>query len=805
MVARTRKRLRLAAFAACPALAIGPRGPRVARPDAGACGGSCASPHRRFGCRGSGGRARTGVPPVPPVALSLSLLAPLAMLLILALPTLALAAGPAGSAASSPEPARLSGDKLTVDLEARVARAEGNVVLTYKDLRITCDVLEVNTSSGELVATGHVELHDGDDVVTGDLLHYDLSERRGSITDGRAAVTGEGVEGKIYVTGQTFASEPGKITVTGGSFTTCDLEEPHYHVEAGEIEVYVDDKIVLRNVSYWEGRLRLFYWPYLVLPIREENAFELPKIGYGPTEGWFVKTTYNYYRSPSFRGSLYLDYLSRLGVGAGVKHMYKAGALGSGFVYVYGVVSPLAALASSKFEVSHDAELGGGVAAHLGLRYSEAATADGATSDKELKGIAQLSQKDEQGSASVTVERTVDRGSAPSDETRVSATLSRRTAGGLSLSGSAVYLDYSVPGGDTGSAGSSERFLNYKLDVSKDTPVGSLRSVWEQYVKPRERQEQEEEGEVEPLPYDAIGRAPEVTFQSKPFQIGSIPLDLQVTAAYGRYSERPSGWTYPGTVKAARTELGLVAPPRSYTLLPGVRGTVSGGLVFDSYTSGQDRYVASANLTLETGAFANALRLKGGYEYCGVFGDTPFAFDEKTREGLVSGSLAFSRGPLTFSLEGGYDLYTEQYKDFIGWLRISQPQRGAWSVEAQATYDPDAAAMKEAVGKIEISPSERGAFKLGAKYSFPKQALDRVESDVELNVGDAWKVQWTVVYGGPSKGVLKGDVAVTRDLHCRELRVSYSYTDNQVWLEYRIKAFPSEGIRFGLGDQGVLF
>ncbi|MGE5593730.1 MAG: hypothetical protein ACM3X3_08640 [Betaproteobacteria bacterium] len=776
---------RLATSAAWPALATGPG---VVVPDAGAHGGSWA-----FRPRGFHHRARRGVAPLPLVALPL--LASLAMLLILALPALA-----AGSAAASSEPARLSGDKVTVDLEARLARAEGNVVLTYKDLRITCEVLEVNTSSGELVATGHVELHDGDDVVTGDVLRYNLNERRGSITHGQASVTGEGIEGKIYVSGQAFASEPGKLTVTGGSFTTCDLEEPHYHVEAGEIEVYVDDRIVLRNVSYWEGKLRLFYWPYLVLPIREENAFELPKIGYGPTEGWFVKTTYNYYRSPSSRGSLYLDYLSRLGVGAGVKHIYKAGTLGSGFVYVYGIANSLAGLANSKFEISHDIEFGGGTGAHLDLRYSDTATSEGAVSNKELKGVVQLSQNDEQGSASVTVERTAEWGSAPSDETRVSASVSRRMAGGLSLSGNATYLNYSVPGGD---ADSSERFLNYKVDISKDTSVGSLRSVWEQYVKPREREEQEEEGEVEPLPYEAIGRAPEVTFESKPFRLGSVPLDLRVTAAYGRYSERPSGWAYPGTVKAARTELGLVAPPKSYALWSGARATVSGGLVFDSYTTGQERAVASANLTMETGVFGNALRLKGGYEYCGVFGDTPFAFDEKTREGLISGSLTFSRSPLTFSVEGGYDLYTQEYKDFVGRLRISP--RGAWAVEAQATYDPDQAAMKEAIGKIEISPSERGAFKLGGRYSFPKQALDRIESDVELNIGDAWKVQWTVVYGGPSKGVLQGNVGVTRDLHCRELKISYSYTDNQVWLEYRIKAFPYEGIRFGLGDQGVLF
>ncbi len=705
----------------------------------------------------------------------------------------------AGPVAASPEPARLSGDRVTVDFESNLARAEGGVVLTYKELRIACDLLEVNVSSGELVATGHVEFHDGDDVVTGDVLRYDLKARRGSISHGRAAVTGERMDGKMYVTGDEFAAEPGKITVAHGSFTTCDLDEPHYHVEAGEIEVYIDDRMVLRRVSYWEGKIRLFYWPYLVLPIREENRFELPKVGYGPAEGWFVKTTYNYYRSPSSRGSLYLDYFTRLGVGTGAKHLYKIGTLGSGFIYVYGLANKVAGRTDSKFEVSHDIPLGENTALHLGLLYSDAASSAGVPT-RQLGGSVKLDHRDEQGALALAAEKTVKRGQAPSDETSASVAGSRRFAGGLSLSGSAAYLDRRVPGGDPASG---ERFLNYKLDASKDTAIGSLGAVCEQYVKPREREEKEEEGEVDPLPYEAIGRAPEITFESRPFALGSLPLELQVAAGYGRYAERPSGWTVPGMVRAARTEVALLAPSQSYPLWSSARATVSGGVTFDSYTTGDRRYVAEARLGLETKVFADALRLKGGYEHCGVFGETPFAFDGKTRKGLLTGALTLSHGPVTATIEGGYDLYTRVYRDLSAKVRVSPGE--PWAVEARATYDPNQAAMKEALGRIELSPSDRCTVKLGARYSFARQALDRLESDVALGISDAWKLQWTIVYGGESRGVIRGDVGVTRDLHCRELKLSYSYTDNQVWLEYRIKAFPYEGIKFGLGDQGVLF
>ena len=44
-------------------------------------------------------------------------------------------------ATGSSEGARLTGDTLSVDLERRYARAEGSVILKYKDIMICCDLL----------------------------------------------------------------------------------------------------------------------------------------------------------------------------------------------------------------------------------------------------------------------------------------------------------------------------------------------------------------------------------------------------------------------------------------------------------------------------------------------------------------------------------------------------------------------------------------------------------------------------------------------------------------------------------------
>jgi hypothetical protein len=155
----------------------------------------------------------------------------------------------------------------------------------------------------------------------------------------------------------------------------------------------------------------------------------------------------------------------------------------------------------------------------------------------------------------------------------------------------------------------------------------------------------------------------------------------------------------------------------------------------------------------------------------------------------------------------GYDFYTKIYRNVTGKARLSEGT--AWAVEASAAYDPQSCHMRDAIGKLEVAASERCLVKIGARYDFSREALDRVESHVALQVSDAWGLEWTLVYGGATKsrvpGVLRGDVAVMRDMHCRELRLSYSYTEKQVWLEYRIKAFPHDSVKMGIGEEGVLF
>lgn len=709
---------------------------------------------------------------------------------------------PYAFASDGSNPAQLTGDILRVDLENRSIYAEGNVVLKYRDIVIVCNTLEMNAVSGELSASGDVEFREGEDVVTGARLTYDLTSKAGILESGKAAVKGDRMESPMYVTGSRFVAESGKVGIEGGSFTTCDLEAPHYRVEARDIHVYLGDRMELRQLSYWEGSVCVFRLPYLVIPLREDNRFDLPKIGYGEREGWFIKTTYNYYRNPSFRGFLYLDYFSRLGLGFGVKHFYDFRALGAGSLLVYELMNRTTNHGETTLELAHELSLGPMTDCSVGLKYSDSLSLSGVL-NTEIAGSARIRYAHSDRSVDLAVDKKQVTGVTQYDQTQVTLLGRWKGAEGLSLSGDVRFFERQVREG----LQKNDQYLNYRIEASKGFEKASFRAIAEQYVKPVDIKEKEEEGEVDPLPYEAIGRAPEIVIEGHPLRLGGFPLRLKWDVAFGRYAERTSLWPGAPILRGSKVHLGIDAVAQSYRLSHWLTGTLSGGLSYDKYSTGDSRYVLQGAFALQARAPDDAAIIYAKYDHCGVFGETPFAFDKKDRKGLLTGRLTLSRGIFTFSIDSGYDFYKKSHEYVTGIIRLSEGR--AWAAEVSATYDPRQRNMERAVGKLEVALSDRCLVKTGVRYNFPQEALDRIESHVAFQVSDAWGVEWTVVYGSTSgyrpPGFIRGDVAVTRDMHCRELRLSYSYTENQVWLEYRIKAFPHDSVKMGIGEDGVLF
>ncbi|MGB3242477.1 MAG: LptA/OstA family protein, partial [Candidatus Omnitrophota bacterium] len=144
------------------------------------------------------------------------------------------------------QPIVVDGDKVEYFEEENRIVAEGNVSITYGDIKLTCDRIEVNTKSQQALCQGNVRIDQPEGVMTGDRIRYDFIRKEGEIIGGE--VKAFPWFGRAEETGKVAKNE---YLLRNGWITTCDLDMPHYRIKAGEIRVFPDEKVIAKNVVFY--------------------------------------------------------------------------------------------------------------------------------------------------------------------------------------------------------------------------------------------------------------------------------------------------------------------------------------------------------------------------------------------------------------------------------------------------------------------------------------------------------------------------------------------------------------------------
>ncbi|HBG01544.1 MAG TPA: hypothetical protein DDW87_08235, partial [Firmicutes bacterium] len=153
------------------------------------------------------------------------------------------------------------------DWENEVFVAQGDVEIGYGDLVLGGERLRMDMSTGEVRLEGGVWLVQNEQELWGDLLVYNLNTGIGTLDQARTELALSQGTGSVFLSGQSVDIAEETYSVTAASFTTCDLEESHFHLATKELEYIPGDKVIIRGVTYYEGKVPLFYWPYLVIPL----------------------------------------------------------------------------------------------------------------------------------------------------------------------------------------------------------------------------------------------------------------------------------------------------------------------------------------------------------------------------------------------------------------------------------------------------------------------------------------------------------------------------------------------------------
>lgn len=222
-------------------------------------------------------------------------------------------------------------DGLEYDKKRSLLIARGNVVLTHGDVKLTSDYAELDTQTNKAMARGHVVIFKDDEpTVKGSEVYYDFKTHHGNFPDGRFVSMpwrGTGVE--------VEQKKEGLHTLKNCSVTTCGSENPNYEFRAKEATIYSGEKMVVKNVWLYIMGKKVFWIPYMVIPLNLPHVPFAVTAGHNSRYGYYIGIMKGYYINKNLWGQLYGDWRSKKGFGAGLRQQYDFGNLAKGDIKLY--------------------------------------------------------------------------------------------------------------------------------------------------------------------------------------------------------------------------------------------------------------------------------------------------------------------------------------------------------------------------------------------------------------------------------------------------------------------------------------
>lgn len=195
------------------------------------------------------------------------------------------------------EVVRYDGKKIDFVVPKNTIVLDGDAHLTYREMELTAKRVEFDSDKQTLVATGKPQLQDRGDKVDGHLMSYDMQTRTGTIYQAQTAY-----EKGLYRGQRIRKAGDNELDVLGGSYSTCDLDEPHYHFSARWMKIYLKDKLVAKPVVFYLRNVPIFALPFYVFPIKpgRHSGFLFPQfeLGFNNKSGQFLRNA-GYYWAPN--------------------------------------------------------------------------------------------------------------------------------------------------------------------------------------------------------------------------------------------------------------------------------------------------------------------------------------------------------------------------------------------------------------------------------------------------------------------------------------------------------------------------
>ena len=228
-------------------------------------------------------------------------------------------------------PIHFQSDTLEYHEVNQVIIATGHVTVQQSSYTFTSDYANFNLPNKSLKAWGTVTFTDiQQNKIRSKLLSYSSQSGSAQLEDA------EGSFGSwIFAAKKITRDQEGNFFLEKAKLSTCEIDLSKYHLYGHRIQVMPKKRLTVTHALFRIGPVPVLYLPYYYYSLGEKHlAFQIFP-GQSQSEGAFVRTVWGYPPTEDTFAKVYLDYLTKRGVGTGAEYNYYFGDRMKGSVYGY--------------------------------------------------------------------------------------------------------------------------------------------------------------------------------------------------------------------------------------------------------------------------------------------------------------------------------------------------------------------------------------------------------------------------------------------------------------------------------------
>lgn len=636
------------------------------------------------------------------------------------------------------EAVHLSADR--VEYSDDTISAEGNVAIELNGRRLLCNVLSMNRATGQFTASGNCVVYSESNIAAAEWLTYDPLTK--TATMHKAAIEGVNYLGSqtqfnssLFFWADTVKLTPERMELYQATFSSCDspTDSLHYYCQAEHMEIYPKDRLVADKTEFFVNGKHLYTLPSLNVSIDPDRPQGRSEL---PQLG--SNSTDGLFARTTWGYSFNKDNYGSLLV-----DYYSRTGFGLGLEHFYSLGSRGAGRAyiyrqggdktSQRYEISNNV--------YYDIDDDTRVTWLFNSNESELPGFQAINNHN----SVFSLNRHTDTSNL------MFSNISDKNSNNVNNTTWRLYYDIKL---------SPELTALVNADVSSSSSLYRSTNRFHYTAGLRHQSELfDSELMVENTTGDAtyfLNRNPELTVRSRPIYLGDIPI--LASASVGHLTEGPSMFS------ANRTDVKIQIPDQIVDYGSG-RFMLGGGIRQQFYSSGEQQYSLATRVGwLQELGDNGALRLD--YSWMQPKGETPFQHDYMFGYENVTGGVEYRLpSDFAFSVVGGYNLKSDKWHNITPRIEFQPAKK--WKIAAGSSFDPNTSTWRS------------------------------LDTNLRLQLTDELSVSHWSIYDLVNTRLTYQDYQLDYEAHDWITSVVYRGVQNEVYLQFSMKAFPQAPLSIG--------